>query len=127
MFKTLYARLAAVLLGLFCLIGVFYVLLTLFTTQMHLQEVNQKLNRILAQHLVSEKVLLRNGRVNDAALRDIFHMLMVVNPVIEVYLLDTSGAILAVAHMHPLSGCTCQQIQGRAPARGLSDLAPTDS
>ncbi|HEY5595632.1 MAG TPA: sensor histidine kinase, partial [Nitrospiria bacterium] len=78
MFKTLYARLAAVLLGLFCLIGVFYVLLTLFTMQMHLQEVNQKLNRTLAEHLVSKNILMTDGRINEAVLKDIFHMLMVI-------------------------------------------------
>jgi len=95
MFKDLYTRLAAVLLGLFLLIGVLYILLTLYTTRLYFQEVNQKLNRILAQHLVSENILMKEGRVDEAALKNIFHMLMVVNPVIEVYLLDTNGRILA--------------------------------
>jgi signal transduction histidine kinase len=95
MFKNLYAKLAAVLFGLFLLIGILYIWLTLSTTRLYFQEVNQKLNRILAQHLVSEKILMQDGRINEAALRDIFHMLMVVNPVIEVYLLDANGAILA--------------------------------
>jgi len=95
MFKNLYTRLAAVLMGVFFLIGVLYLLLTLYTTRLYFQEVNQKLNRILAQHLVSENILMSNGRVNDKALHDIFHMLMVVNPVIEIYLLDSNGTILA--------------------------------
>lgn len=95
MFKNLYTRLAAVLLGLFLLIGVLYVLLTLYTTRLYFQEVNQKLNRILAQHLVSEKILMKDGRVDEEALKNIFHMLMVVNPAIEVYLLDPKGNILA--------------------------------
>ena len=95
MFKNLYTRLAAVLLGLFLLIGVLYILLTLYTTRLYFQEVNQKLNRILAQHLVSEKILMKDGRVDEEALKNIFHMLMVVNPAIEVYLLDPDGNILA--------------------------------
>jgi len=95
MFKNLYTRLAAVLLGLFLVIGVLYTLLTIYTTRIYFQEVNQKLNRILAQHLVSEQVLLKNGRVNNDALKNIFHMLMVVNPGIEVYLLDADGKILS--------------------------------
>jgi hypothetical protein len=57
--------------------------------------VNQKLNRILAQHLVSEKILMKDGQVDEEALKNIFHMLMVVNPAIEVYLLDPNGNILA--------------------------------
>ena len=95
MFKALYLKLAVVLLGLFCLIGVLYALLTLYTTRMYFQEVNQKLNRTLAEHLVLEKVLMEEGRVNERALQDIFHMLMVVNPNIEVYLLDPNGNIMA--------------------------------
>jgi two-component system OmpR family sensor kinase len=95
MVKNLYAKLAAVLLGLFLLIGVLYILLTLYTTRLYFQEVNQKLNRILAQHLVSEKILMKGGRADEEALKNIFHMLMVVNPAIEVYLLDPKGNILA--------------------------------
>jgi len=94
-FKTLYAKLATVLLGLFFLIGILYVLSTFFTTRMYLQEVNQKLNRGLAENLVSETNLLKDGRVNESALNEIFHMLMVINPNIEIYLLDTDGRILA--------------------------------
>jgi len=95
MFKNLYTRLAAVLLGLFLAIGILYILLTIYTTRLYFQEVNQKLNRILAQHLVSERVLMMDGRVNDEALQNIFHMLMVVNPGIEVYLIGLDGRILA--------------------------------
>jgi len=95
MFKTLYFKLAAVLVGIFCLIGVLYILLTLYTTQMYFQEVNQKLNRTLAQNLATGKIFIKNGRVNREALQDIFRMMMVVNPGIEVYLLDPKGTILA--------------------------------
>ncbi len=95
MIKNLYQRLAAVLLGLFLLVGVLYIVLTVYTTRLYFQEVNQKLNRILAKHLVSENILLKNGQVDDRALQNIFHMLMLVNPVIEVYLLDPKGTILS--------------------------------
>ena len=94
MFKTLYGKLAIVLLGLFCLIGALAIVLTLYTTRLYLQEVNQKLNRALAEHMVSEKILIQAGRVNEGALKEIFHMLMVINPSIEIYLLDADGAIL---------------------------------
>ena len=86
---------AAVLLGLFSLVGILSVLLILFTTRMHMQEVHQKLNRSLAENLVKEKNLMIGGKVNDKALKEVFHMLMVINPSIEVYLLDPEGKILA--------------------------------
>jgi len=95
MFKTLYCKLAVVLLGLFCLSGILYMLLTLYTTRLYFQEVNQKLNRTLARNLASETSLMKGGRVDEKALKDMFHMLMVVNPNIEVYLLDPNGTILA--------------------------------
>lgn len=95
MFKTLSAKLTAVLLGLLGLIGLLYISLSLFSTQMYLQEVNQQLNRSLAQHLVSEKILIEGSQINQAALEDLFHMLMVINPNIEIYLLDVSGNVLA--------------------------------
>jgi signal transduction histidine kinase len=95
MFRSLYSKLAAVLLGLFCLVGVSFVLITMFSTEMYQQEVNQKLNRDLAEHIVAEKLLLQNNRINKEALEEIFHMLMVINPTIELYLLDTEGNILA--------------------------------
>ncbi len=94
MFKTLYSRLAATLFGLLCLVGIAYVLLTLFTTQTYLQEVSQKLNLTLAEHLTSEKILMQEGQVDQEATKDIFHMLMVINPNIEIYLLNTEGRIL---------------------------------
>jgi two-component system OmpR family sensor kinase len=95
MFRTLYWKLAAVMLGLFALIGVLYVLLTLYTTRLYFQEVNQKLNRTLAENLAAERIIVEDGRINEKALQNIFHMLMVVNPGIEVYLLDPDGNILA--------------------------------
>ncbi len=95
MFRNLSARLTAVLLALFIAIGVLYIVLTLSTTRIYFQEVNQKLNRILAQHLVAEKVLLKDDRIDETALHDVFHLLMVANPAIEVYLLDRNGRILS--------------------------------
>ncbi|MGQ0557465.1 MAG: sensor histidine kinase, partial [Nitrospiraceae bacterium] len=94
MFNTLYGKLAALLFGLFCVIGGVAVALTLYSTRLYFQEVSQKLNRTLAEHMVSDKVLMQEGRVNDEVLKDIFHQLMVINPSIELYLLDPQGTIL---------------------------------
>lgn len=95
MLTTLYSKFAAVLPGLLCLIGGLYIVLTLVTTRLYCQEVTQKLNRTLAQQLVVENMPLRGGQVDSKALQDIFHLLMIINPSIEVYLLDPRGTILA--------------------------------
>lgn len=95
MTKTLYAKLALVLLGLFSFIAVLYLILTYYSMSMYLKEVNQRLHRGLAKNLVAENLLMINGEINRDALKGIFHNLMVINPGIEVYLLDPAGGILA--------------------------------
>lgn len=95
MLRSLYGKLSAVLLLLFCLVGVLYIALTLTTTRMYQQEINQKLNRTLASNLVRDQLLTSQGEVNPYALTDLFHLLMIVNPSIEMYLLDVDGKILA--------------------------------
>jgi signal transduction histidine kinase len=93
--RTLYARIAAALLVLLLALGAGYVVLTLFSTRMYLAEVSQRLNRDLASHLASELTLIEDGDVNEEALDHAFHMMMVINPRIEIYLLDETGRILA--------------------------------
>jgi len=95
MVKSLYTKLAIVLLVLFCLLGVTILIVTQFASDMYQQEVVQKLNRDLAEQIVAQKILIENNRINEKGLKDVFNMLMVVNPSIEIYLLDPAGKILA--------------------------------
>jgi signal transduction histidine kinase len=95
MVKSLYTKLAIVLLVLFCLLGVSILIVTQFASDMYQQEVVQKLNKNLADQIVAQKILMEDNRINEKGLKDVFHMLMVVNPSIEIYLLDPAGKILA--------------------------------
>jgi two-component system OmpR family sensor kinase len=95
MFRSLYSKLAAVLTGLFIVVGLSFVAVTVFSTEMYQQEVNQKLNSKLAEQILSEKLLMKDHQVNQEALAELFHMLMVINPSVEIYLLDPAGNILA--------------------------------
>ena len=95
MFHTLYARVAIVLAVLFLVIGIFFFQLMGVSSERHQQEVTQRLNRELAEHIVAEKLLFKNQRINNETLSDIFHMMMVINPTIELYLLDPNGKVLA--------------------------------
>jgi two-component system, OmpR family, sensor kinase len=95
MFRSLYSRLAAVLTGLFFLVGLSFVAVLVFSMGMYQQEVNQRLNSKLAQQIVAEEIPLEKNRINEQALKAVFHKLMVVNPSIELYLLDPKGNILA--------------------------------
>jgi signal transduction histidine kinase len=95
MVKSLYTKLAIVLLVLFFLLGVSILIATQFASDMYQQEVVQKLNRNLAEQIVAQKILMEDGRISEKGLKDVFDMLMVVNPSIEIYLLDPFGKILA--------------------------------
>lgn len=93
--KTLYGRLTAVLLIILVLVGVLFFFAGLVSVRSFLAEVHQKVNRDLAEHLVADSLPMEGGEIRDEELEHIFHVLMVINPNIEVYLLDPSGQILA--------------------------------
>lgn len=93
--NTLYGKLAAVLLGLFCLVGVSFLMIAYFSMQMFQHEVTQRLNRDLAAHIAAEKILIHGPDINRPVLAELFQQIMVVNPSIEIYLLDAAGRIRA--------------------------------
>ena len=128
MFRTLYAKLAAVLIGLLVVIGTGYVLLTVYTTRLFFQEVTQQFNRSLAKDLASENPLIQNGQVDETALEHVFHIYMDINPNIEIYLLDWMGHILTYSappgkvKREQVSLAPIQQfLNGRTPLPILGD------
>ena len=94
MFRTLYSRLALTLFILLCLVGVILIQVIGHSSTLYQQEVAQKLNRELAAHIVAEQPLIQNREINHPALDHLFHQLMVINPSIELYLLDEQGVVL---------------------------------
>jgi two-component system OmpR family sensor kinase len=94
-FKSLYTRLAAGLVLLLFVIGVLYTTLNTIATQRFVAQLNQDLHRSLAQNLVADKNLVAQGKLNEAALKETFQQYMVVNPSIEIYLLDLEGKLLS--------------------------------
>lgn len=95
MLRTLYSKLAAVLLGLFALVGVASILGTLHFFQLYNEEANQRLNQPLARHLADQNLLLNLADANPDRLRAMFDMQMIVNPSIQIYLLDATGKIVS--------------------------------
>ncbi len=95
MLKTLYARLSLWLALLLAAIGLLYVLLSNYALQRHLQHLDQRLNQNLAQAIVADRNLVKEGRLNEAALKKTFQLYMSINPSIEIYLLDLEGKILS--------------------------------
>ena len=95
MLRTLYAKLSLVLLLLLLGIGLLYALISSSLTKHYLQQVNQQFNRDLASKLVADRNLVAEGRLHEPALRETFRQYMVINPSIEIYLLDLDGTILS--------------------------------
>ncbi len=61
------------------------------------QEVTQRLSLGLASHIAGNAELMQGGGVNADAVRELFDKLMVVNPSVELYLLNPQGRIVAQA------------------------------
>jgi signal transduction histidine kinase len=97
--RSLHARLIAVLLGLLLLLGATLTAITFSASRRYEEEVVQRLNRALAASLVAKDVLLVDGEVNERALEQVFQTLTIINPSIEVYLLDLEGGV--VQHSAP--------------------------
>ena len=94
-FSSLYWKISATLLVLLVVIGCAYVFITADTVQVYFQEKNQRLHADLATHIVKEvKPSYKQGKVDETSMDKIMTSMMAINPSIEVYLLDTEGAIL---------------------------------
>ena len=109
-FQTLHGKLSAALLALLVLVGALVIPLTLFAVRGYTEEVAQQLNRPLASNLAKHldaKNLLRANFASDKALqaaaKSEISKLMVLNPDIEIYILDANGTVLAYsAHVDKL-------------------------
>lgn len=95
MFNSLYTKLVLVLFLLFIAIGAVFLATVMVTAPMYQQEVSQQLNRDLAMYIVNEHVLIDNGKIRQDNLGTLFHKAMIINPSLELYLLDASGQVMA--------------------------------
>jgi len=94
-FSSLYWKIAVVFLFALIIISVVYLYIAAFTAEMYYQEASQRLNAEVAQHIADDYQFFIDGETSQDALKNIFHQIMVINPSIEVYLLDTNGKILS--------------------------------
>jgi signal transduction histidine kinase len=93
--KSLFWRISLSFILVLLIVGFSYVLITATTAQRYFQETTQRLNADVANYLIKEVNPFQDGKVNEEALGIIMHSMMVVNPGIEVYLLDPTGDIIS--------------------------------
>src|SRR5918995_4311740 len=91
----LHVRLALASAALLCVVALVLAPQIARIAQHHQAEVTQRLNAGVAMYVTQELTLIDQGGVNEAALKELAHRVMTVNPSAEVYLLDTHGEITA--------------------------------
>ena len=94
-FGSLFWRISAVFFVLLVLIGLAYVYGTIYYSEMYVDQVNQRLNRHTAKNIVEHSKPFYDGQVIKPALEEMFDHVMAINPSLEVYLVDTTGGIIA--------------------------------
>lgn len=75
------------------IVSIFMMFLMDQLTESYQHEVEQKLHRQLAQHMVKDHQLLKEGELDHTALKSAFHSMMVLGPAFEFYVLDVNGNI----------------------------------
>lgn len=94
-FKTFYGKLSALFLILLLVMGTVQILITINSWKEYYNEADQKLNQRLAQDMANELKPLVKDSLNIDAVHHSIHYMMVMNPKVEIYLLDGQGKILA--------------------------------
>jgi len=94
-FNRLYLQISAIFLLVLMLFAAITLLISVNASRDYSMEVNQELNRELAANTVNVVTsFFENGEINEKAIQDIIHSMMVINPSVEVYILDAEGNIL---------------------------------
>ncbi len=95
MFRSFYARISLLFLLLILILGS-AALFTAFNASRHLfDEVEQLLNREYAASIALELSPLVEEGFTETNIKSAIHYMMVLNPMVEIYLLDNKGRILA--------------------------------
>ena len=90
-FQSFYGKLSIVFLILLLIMGVVQVLLTVQASMRYISEAEQKVNIRLARDMAAEFSPFLEDSLNLAAIEHQIHYMMVINPKIEIYLLDEQG------------------------------------
>ncbi len=94
-FNRLYLQVSAIFLLVLFLFGALVLYISVESSRNYSIEVNQRLNRNLAQNTISMiRPFISDGMISEEGIGDIMHSMMVINPIVEVYLLNPEGEIL---------------------------------
>ncbi|MCB0732714.1 MAG: HAMP domain-containing protein, partial [Ignavibacteriae bacterium] len=93
-FNSLTWKIGSTFLLILTILSAVYLYIAVWTAEMYYQEAAQKMGAQIAPQIVNENEFFSNGKPDSKVLKKLFHHIMVINPSLEVYLLDTNGTIL---------------------------------
>jgi len=114
--NTLFARLSVAFLAIILLSGGGFYVVDQFSTQHYYEELTQRLNGSIAMYVTGERTLIRGGVVDSEAMDMLSRQAMVINPTVEIYLLDLEGRI--IDHPMPVDSVQTDRID-LVPVRQL--------
>jgi signal transduction histidine kinase len=95
--NTLFSRLSLVFTGILLCLGIVTLNIGHRSQQRYFEEFTQELNRPVAMYMANQTRLFVNGQPDTQALAELASHVMMINPSLDVYLLDSQGSILAAA------------------------------
>ena len=117
--STLFSRLSLVFAGILLCLGLVALNIGHRSQQRYFEEFTQELNRPVAMYIANQARLFVNGQPDKQALAELASHVMMINPSLDVYLLDPQGGILAAA---PANNAVIDQAVDLLPVlRFLSD------
>lgn len=116
--NSLSARLTAALLLIILLMGSAFFLFDRLNTRLFYEELTQRLNAPIAMYVTGQRLLLRDGRADLSSLQELAEHAMVINPTLEIYLLDETGRI--IGHALPADSVLRERVD-LAPLRAFID------
>ena len=93
--RSLYGKISIVFLGLLLISGFIQILLSVNSSLDFVRESDQKVNLTLARDLAEKFLPFLEDSLDVPGIEHTIHELMVMNPRVEIYLLDETGKILA--------------------------------
>jgi len=94
-FKSFYGKISAVFLVLLLLLATIQIFISMTSLLSFMNESEQELNRNLAQDLVNQFSPFLKDSLDTDGIEHAIHELMVMNPRVEIYVLNDAGKILA--------------------------------
>jgi signal transduction histidine kinase len=128
-FNSLYWKISFIFLLLLSLLSFAYVLITVISARRYFETSHQRLNRDVAAHIAEFSSPFINDTISQGEAEKVFFNAMVMNPSIEVYLLDAAGKVLSYYAPHKeiqLSAVSLAPIQKFIQAEGKEFIMGDD-